>query len=214
MATPLTGCGAALEGGSTAGPRARVVHTGPGTIALTTATADRVREQLQAGLGRRSRASGLPRSGQHEPGAVPVMRCSDGESRHGCSVCVAGRPAAGRDVAVSLRLPVCDDTLTPQRGPLATVFGAIAVAVRADGGAGIDAAGVTDAAGSPGSDSELRLSWAEQSPQTPVRVEAITFKPRVLRMNTIAAGGGYRWPTDVLRAIGVTDVQLGSDRDG
>ena len=38
-----------LEGGSTAGPRARVVHTGPGTIALTTATANQCENNFKRG---------------------------------------------------------------------------------------------------------------------------------------------------------------------
>jgi hypothetical protein len=107
---------------------------------------------------------------------------------------------------------VCDATLTPQRGPLG-------YRLRGDRCEGLYEQMAELGSMRPVSlarrevpvpDSELRLSWAEQSPQTRVRVEAFTFKPNVYyRMNTIAAGRGYRWPTNVLKDIGVSDVQLG-----
>ena len=107
--------------------------------------------------------------------------------------------------------PVCDDTLTPQRGPLGYRFrGDRCEGGPADGGAGIDAAGVTDAAGSAGSGfGAATVLGGTVAANARPRGSHHVQTPVYYRMNTIAAGGGYRWPTDVLRAIGVTDVQLG-----
>jgi hypothetical protein len=121
----------------------------------------------------------------------------------------AGTPQPPGGSATSL---VCDAALAPQSGPLG-------YRLRGDRCEGLYEQ--MAALGSmrpvsltlqevPVPESELRLSWPEPSSRTPVRVEAVAFKPNVYyRMNTVSAGGAYRWPTNVLQAIGVSDIQWG-----
>jgi hypothetical protein len=107
---------------------------------------------------------------------------------------------------------VCDATLAPQRGPLG-------YRLRGDRCEGLYEQLAELGSMRPVSltlrevpvpDSELQLSWTGTPSKAPVRVEAVTFKPNVYyRMNTIVAGGAYRWPTNVLKAIGVSEVQWG-----
>src|SRR6185503_14170326 len=122
---------------------------------------------------------------------------------------VRGEAAQPREIQSSL---VCDAALAPQRGPLGYRL------------RGNRCEGLYEEMAELGSmrpvsltlrevpvpSPELRLSWPLSSAKESVRIEASAFKPNVYyRMNTIAAASGYRWPTDVLQDLGLSEVQLG-----
>jgi hypothetical protein len=119
----------------------------------------------------------------------------------------AGDPASAQNAA-----PVCNPRLVPQDGPLG-------YRVRGDRCEGLYetlvALGTIQPVSLVLAEQPIplglyRLTWSRTATMALVHVQAVTFKPDVFyRMDAQVKGSEYRWPTDLLRQLGIQANELG-----